>query len=200
MLYLCKAHGDDKYTLLDTSNGHKEVVTKLRLKQLREVGINVYGVSKNFEVTVFETPEKIISSYKMRCMLCNIFCPEIKIKYRDNGGFDFTLNINSTDTVVSSVRIPEFVTMLNENTFEGIAGVDTVVIPDGVTKIGTMTFNRCRDLRTVVVPNSVTLIESYAFNDCDSLRDIYIMNKLSVVGVLNNAFPSGVRITQGIPY
>jgi len=63
-----------------------------------------------------------------------------------------------------------------------------------------MTFNRCRDLRTVVVPNSVTLIESYAFNDCDSLRDIYIMNKLSVVGVLNNAFPSGVRITQGVPH
>ena len=52
----------------------------------------------------------------------------------------------------------------------------------------------------MVVPNSVTLIESYAFNDCDSLRDIYIMNKLSVVGVLNNAFPSGVRITQGVPH
>jgi len=52
--------------------------------------------------------------------------------------------------------------------------VTDLVIPEGVTSIGTNTFNGFSTLTSVTIPKSVKAIGKYAFENCSNLNDVYI--------------------------
>lgn len=54
-----------------------------------------------------------------------------------------------------------------------IAGCKSTIIPNSVTTIGDESFQGCTGLTNVTIPNSVTFIGSWAFAWCSGLNDVY---------------------------
>ena len=88
-------------------------------------------------------------------------------KYRGNGG---------------DVEIPEGVTSIGEEAFDGCKRMTSITIPDSVTSIGKSAFSRCSSLTGITIPDSVTSIGDWAFHDCSSLTSITIPDSVTTIG------------------
>lgn len=85
-------------------------------------------------------------------------------------------------------------------TFMNRPNLKKVTIPDTVTTIGAQCFDGCTELSDVIIPNSVTSIGGYAFNDCSSLESINLPKNLTGIagctfmrsGLKNIEIPDGV--------
>ncbi len=60
--------------------------------------------------------------------------------------------------------------------------VKDLVIPNSVTSIGRDAFDGCRGLTSVTIPNSVTSIGAWAFSDCSGLTSVTIGNSVTSIG------------------
>ena len=82
------------------------------------------------------------------------------------------------------------VTRLGNYVFEDCTSLTSITIPDSITIIGNCAFESCRSLTTITIPDSVTSIGDYAFSDCTSLTSIIVDSNnvfySSVDGVLFN--------------
>lgn len=55
-----------------------------------------------------------------------------------------------------------------------IQGCNNTLIPDGVTSIGSNAFQGCKGLKSIVIPSSVTNMGDWLFNECDELVGIKV--------------------------
>jgi hypothetical protein len=83
---------------------------------------------------------------------------------------------------LSSITIPNGVTSIGREAFRGCFGLSSVTVPEGVTSIGVDAFWNCYNLRSVRLPNSLTSIGGGAFQYCYSLSSINIPNNVSRIG------------------
>ena len=70
---------------------------------------------------------------------------------------------------VTSIEIPETVTVIGYCQFYGFNNLKNITIPNSVTTIGYSAFANCENLTDIIIPSSVTTIESGVFQHCDSL-------------------------------
>ncbi len=75
---------------------------------------------------------------------------------------------------LTEVTIPAGVTSIGEYAFSDCAGLARVVIPSGVTSIGQSAFANCAVLNYVTVPDSVTSIGDGAFSNCPALEHVVV--------------------------
>ena len=92
----------------------------------------------------------------------------------------------TSSAISGEVTIPEGITELPQNTFNGNTGVTKVILPSTLTKIGSGAFRSCTKLEEVVIPNGVTAIDGSAFHGCSALKRIVIPT--SVVSLGTNMF------------
>ena len=85
-------------------------------------------------------------------------------------------------TGLTSVTIPNSVTRIGNNVFDGCVSLTSITIPDGVTEMGVRVFENCSGLRSVNIPNGVTEIGWRTFDGCSSLSSITIGTGLTKVG------------------
>ena len=83
---------------------------------------------------------------------------------------------------MKSVVIPSSVTSIEREAFSGCDKLESVVIPDSITRIERLTFFECSALERVVIPDSVTVIEDFAFGQCTNLKDISIPDGVTFIG------------------
>ena len=76
-------------------------------------------------------------------------------------------------------------TDINGNSYEiyHMRGVKNVIIPDGVTSIANNAFNGCESLTSIVIPKSVTSIGQNAFRQCSSLTSVNISYGVESIGL-----------------
>ena len=97
-----------------------------------------------------------------------------------NSVYDSRKNCNAiiqtaTNTLIAGCKnttIPNNITSIGRNAFEGCSGLTSVTIPNSVTTIESYAFSGCIGLTSVTIPNSVTTIESYAFSGCTGLTSV----------------------------
>ena len=86
---------------------------------------------------------------------------------------------------LTSIYIPEGVTIIGGDVIEGVNGIGggvfkgctslkSINIPESVTSIGYMMFKGCTSLTSVYIPKSVSSIGSMTFDYCSSLTSVYI--------------------------
>ena len=82
----------------------------------------------------------------------------------------------STNTLIAGCKntiIPDDVTNIDDNAFEGCISLTNVTIPAGVTRIGGQAFYNCTGLTTVTIGSGVTYIGYDAFYLCTNVTDVY---------------------------
>ncbi len=89
------------------------------------------------------------------------------------------------------------VTTIAAHAFDGCAGITTVTIPEGVTIFGDYAFAGCKALKTVQLPETLTNINQYAFSNCKALKTIDLPNSLKTIGA--HAFESSALTKLELP-
>ena len=85
-------------------------------------------------------------------------------------------------TNLTSVIIPESVTLISDCAFEDCTGLTSITIPNSVTSIGNGVFYDCTGLTSIIIPNSVTSIGDDAFSYCSGLTSITIPESVTSIG------------------
>ena len=81
-------------------------------------------------------------------------------------------SVRKEDTYgVREIIIPDAVTKIGENAFEGMENLESVTLGTDVNTIGDYAFYGCPKLKTVHTNEKLTLIEPNAFTDCVSLEE-----------------------------
>lgn len=83
---------------------------------------------------------------------------------------------------VTSVLVPESVTLINDFAFYGYDKLESVTFHDRVTSIGNGAFASCKGLTAVTVNKGVTSIGNTAFNNCTKLSTVTLNEGLLSVG------------------
>jgi hypothetical protein len=91
-----------------------------------------------------------------------------------------------------SVTIPEGVTEIGDNSFEGCIELTSLEIPEGVTKIGSNAFKNCTELTSLHIPKTVTEIGRCAFENCSGLTTLQIPNGITTINGSTFAGCSGL--------
>ena len=79
-------------------------------------------------------------------------------------------------------QVPDGVSSIGENAFDGCASLTNVVLPDSVISIGKWAFDGCTGLASIVIPDSVTSIGAGAFAGCSYLASIVIPDSVTSIG------------------
>ena len=102
-------------------------------------------------------------------------------------------------TALTSVTIPESVTVIGRNAFYLCEALTAATVPDGVTSIENETFSYCSALTKVTLGNGVTNIGTRAFSGCTALAEMTVAATEPPVAAAN-AFENVSRdITVNVP-
>ena len=83
---------------------------------------------------------------------------------------------------LSSVSIPNSVTMIGYQAFYGCSSLASASIPSSVTRIGYHAFQNCSSLTSVTIPGSLTTIERGVFYGCSNLSFVSIPSSVTSIG------------------
>ena len=89
-------------------------------------------------------------------------------------------------THLTSVVIPESVTMIGERAFSGCSSLTRIDLPQGLKALEKGVFSDCIALNQISVPESVVAIEESAFENCKELSAITLSPGIITLG--NRAF------------
>jgi len=100
------------------------------------------------------------------------------------------IGINAFDgnTGITSVSIPNSVTVIQNNAFRGCTGLTSITIPASVEIIYQNAFQNCTGLTSINIPSSVHSINSSAFAGCTNLTSV-TFNGTSYRNTTTNSFP-----------
>ena len=96
----------------------------------------------------------------------------------DSRGDCNAIILTSTNELVAGCKnsqIPNSVTSLGTNCFNGCSSLTSITIPNSVTSLGRSCFGWCSSLTSITIPNSVTSLGSNCFDGCYRLTSIYML-------------------------
>ena len=85
------------------------------------------------------------------------------------------------DQEITSLEIPEGVTIIGENAFQKCSDLTSLTLPDGITSIGENAFLRCTGLTSLTFPSSLTKIGDNAFCECYGLKSLTLPDGITEI-------------------
>ena len=101
---------------------------------------------------------------------------------RDSNPLRFAHNLYLNGSLVKDLTIPNGVTSIGAEAFEGCYGLTSVTIPNSVTNIGLSAFRGCSGLTSVTIPGSVKDIGGSVFEGCIGLESVTILDGVTTIG------------------
>ena len=83
---------------------------------------------------------------------------------------------------LTSLEIPKTVTRIDRAAFSECHGLTAVTLPGSITSIAQDLFYNCYGLTSVTIPETVTSIGAYAFQFCSALTSISIPSQVASIG------------------
>ena len=73
---------------------------------------------------------------------------------------------------ITTITIPETVTVIGNYAFKNAAHLDNVVLPSGLTRLGESAFYACTSLTAIDIPASLWTVQPYTFKNCTALQTV----------------------------
>ena len=145
-----------------------------------------YGCSK-IKVANIGTGLQYFTPYMfMDCeSLQNIYVAKDNPNIKSVGGIVLSKDGKSLELFPSgrtSAVIPEGVTEIKDNCFNGNQVLKSVTLPNSLEIIGENAFADCDNLSSITIPNNVTDIKAHAFAYCDYLKTVTFGSGLTHIG------------------
>ena len=83
---------------------------------------------------------------------------------------------------LASITIPSGVSIIEASAFSACYRLTSITIPSGVSIISAGAFHYCTSLTSIAIPDGVTSIERYAFADCTGLTSVTIPDNVTSIG------------------
>ena len=83
---------------------------------------------------------------------------------------------------LASITIPSGVSIIEASAFSACYRLTSITIPSGVSIISAGAFHYCTSLTSIAIPDGVTSIERYAFADCTGLTSVTIGKSVQTMG------------------
>ena len=105
-------------------------------------------------------------------------------KYDSRDGCNAIIETASNKLISGCIHttIPNSVTALGDESFEGCEGMTTINLPNTITSIGAEAFEGCTGLKSVAIPNQVKVIEDYVFYGCTNLASVTMPKAITSIG------------------
>ncbi len=95
---------------------------------------------------------------------------------------------------LTSVDIPDSITVIGDSAFQSCTRLTGIQLPDGLTDIGAYAFQSCKNLASIDIPAGITSIGNSAFSNCTSFTKVNIPDSVTVLG--NSAFSNCSKLTD----
>ncbi len=95
---------------------------------------------------------------------------------------------------ITEIIIPEGVTVIGDDTFDGYTKLSKITLPTTLTMIGARAFQCCSKLTDISLPGALIQIDEQAFLRCESLKSVIIPDRVNYIG--REAFYSCIALTK----
>ena len=82
---------------------------------------------------------------------------------------------------LTSLDIPDSVTIIESGAFKGCSELETIDISKNINQINSFTFTDCIELKNIIIPTGISAIESFAFDNCSKLENVYFPNSVNSI-------------------
>ncbi len=136
----------------------------------------------DFEFTPPDNTAVIVTNYKYKGTAADVTIPS---RYKGKPVTEIDIGA-FRDSSVTSVTIPDSVTLINDSAFAYCSSLTNISIPNSVTYIGLSAFDGCTSLKSITLPSSLRNISEFLFHNCSQLTTIQIPD--SVPSIQDYAF------------
>jgi hypothetical protein len=151
-----------------------------------ELDFYAFGWCSN--LTSIYVPASLTSISRLSFSCCNnldhISVAEDNPKYDSRGNCNAVIETATNKLVVGSnlTVIPESVTAIADNAFDGRAKIKTIDVPESVKSIGRGAFDGCVSMKSIKIPSTFTSIGGSTFFSCSSLASFDIPASITSIG------------------
>ena len=147
-----------------------------------------YGCNSLTNITIPKSVKTIGNSAFARCeSLQSIQVDSENPCFSSEDGVLFSKNKDILYCYLSAKKnefyqVPDSVTLIGDQAFDGCENLTSITIPGSVTSIGYYAFNGCENLSSITIHSGVISISSSAFDFCTSLTNIFIPDSVTSIG------------------
>lgn len=138
------------------------------------------------DVTIPSTIEKIGAN-------AFVDTPWLKEQYKQNSFLIFNDTLFSAKETEWKPKVPNGVTKLADNAFEGSEYLRKITLPSTLEEIGSYAFAECNKLSKIEIPDSVTYIGEAAFMDCIDLTNVKLPSSITDIEASTFEYCSGLE-------
>ena len=160
-----------------------------------------FGCDGLTSLTIPESVKSVESSAVVGCSgLTSIKVETGNTKYDSRNDCNAIIETASNKLITGcqNTVIPNSVTAIDQNAFNGCSSLTSITIPESVTSIGYSAFKECSSMTSLTIPNSVTSIDISVFWGCSGLASVTIPESVTSIG--ENAFGSCSNLTNITSY
>lgn len=88
----------------------------------------------------------------------------------------------ASNTTLTSIIIPDSVTVIGEGAFKNCTNLVSVTLPEGLTELPYECFSYCSMLKKIILPESLISIDDYCFENCSMLGKLRIPPYVTNIG------------------